>query len=151
LKNKLATLQDRLDNPLKDDYTALQQLEKTLPLSELAKKKFNMFFNKKTPKIAAMSVPTYAKIHKKKVNLQITYLQNGKSYSNDFSCNIQTSDPDEINDLQDKAKNNLGLIVSDVHKQLNDKTSEYIYLEKYMFILNKKDFLNCQVTIEDIS
>jgi hypothetical protein len=110
-----------------------------------------MFFNKKTPKIAAMSVPTYAKIHKKKVNLQITYLQNGKSYSNDFSCNIQTSDPDEINDLQDKAKNNLGLIVSDVHRQLNDKTSEYIYLEKYMFILNKKDFLNCQVVIEDIS
>ena len=42
LKNKLATLQDRLDNPLKDDYTALRQLEKTLPLSELAKKKFNM-------------------------------------------------------------------------------------------------------------
>ena len=151
MKNKLATLQDRLDNALKDDYTALKQLEKTLPLSELAKKKLNMFFNKKNPKIAAMPVPSYAKTYKKKVNLQITYLQNGKSYSNDFSCNIQTNNSDEINDLQDKAQNNLGLIVSDIHRQLNDKTSEYIYLEKYMFILNKKDFLNCQVTIEDIS
>jgi len=38
-KNKLATLKDRLDNALKDDYTALRQLEKTLPLSEIAKKK----------------------------------------------------------------------------------------------------------------
>ena len=47
MKNKLATLQDRLDNPLKDDYTALRQLEKTLPLSELAKKKLNKLFKKK--------------------------------------------------------------------------------------------------------
>ncbi len=38
-KNKLATLQDRLDNALKDDHTALRQLEKTLPLSEAAKKR----------------------------------------------------------------------------------------------------------------
>ena len=98
-----------------------------------------------------MPVPSYAKTHKKKVNLQITYLQDDKVYYSNFYRNIETSNPDEINDLQDKAKNNLGLIVSDVHRQLNDKTSEYIYLEKYMFILNKKDFLNCQVTIEDIS
>jgi hypothetical protein len=41
LKNKLATLQDRLDNALKDDYTALRQLEKALPLSEAAKKILN--------------------------------------------------------------------------------------------------------------
>jgi hypothetical protein len=40
-KNKLATLQDRLDNALKDDNTALRQLEKTLPLSEAAKKILN--------------------------------------------------------------------------------------------------------------
>jgi hypothetical protein len=38
-KNKLATLQDRLDNALKDDHAALRQLEKTLPLSEAAKKR----------------------------------------------------------------------------------------------------------------
>ena len=42
MKNKLATLQDRLDNPLKDDYAALRQLEKSLPLSDAAKKKFNL-------------------------------------------------------------------------------------------------------------
>jgi hypothetical protein len=41
VKNKLATLQDRLDNALKDDHTALRQLEKTLPLSEAAKKILN--------------------------------------------------------------------------------------------------------------
>jgi ferritin-like metal-binding protein YciE len=41
VKKKLATLQDRLDNALKDDYTALRQLEKTLPLSKSAKKILN--------------------------------------------------------------------------------------------------------------
>ena len=46
-KNKLATLQDRLDNALKDDYTALKQLEKTLPLSDTAKKKYGKLSNKK--------------------------------------------------------------------------------------------------------
>jgi hypothetical protein len=39
IKKKLGTLQDRLDNALKDDHTALRQLEKTLPLSEDAKKR----------------------------------------------------------------------------------------------------------------
>jgi len=47
VKNKLATLQDRLDNPLKDDYAALRQLEKSLPLSDAAKKKLNKL-NKNT-------------------------------------------------------------------------------------------------------
>jgi len=47
VKNKLATLQDRLDNPLKDDHTALKQLEKSLPLSDVAKKKLNLL-NKNT-------------------------------------------------------------------------------------------------------
>ena len=47
MKNKLATLQDRLDNPLKDDDIALRQLEKTLPLSDAAKKKLNKL-NKNT-------------------------------------------------------------------------------------------------------
>ena len=47
MKNKLATLQDRLDNSLKDDHTALRQLEKSLPLSDAAKKKLNKL-NKNT-------------------------------------------------------------------------------------------------------
>ena len=46
-KPKLATLKDRLDNPLKDDYAALRQLEKSLPLSDAAKKKLNKL-NKNT-------------------------------------------------------------------------------------------------------
>jgi hypothetical protein len=47
-KNKLATLQDRLDNALKDDHTALEQLQKVLPLSEIAKKKYDKLSNKKS-------------------------------------------------------------------------------------------------------
>lgn len=45
---KLATLKDRLDNPLKDDHTALEQLAKTLPLSDAAKKKYDKLSNKKS-------------------------------------------------------------------------------------------------------
>ena len=47
-KSKLATLRDRLDNALKDDYTALEQLAKTLPLSDAAKKKYDKLSNKKS-------------------------------------------------------------------------------------------------------
>ena len=47
-KPKLATLKDRLDNALKDDHTALEQLQKALPLSEIAKKKHDKLSNKKS-------------------------------------------------------------------------------------------------------
>lgn len=39
MKKKFPTLKDRLDNPLKDEHTALKQLAKTLPLSDFASKK----------------------------------------------------------------------------------------------------------------
>jgi hypothetical protein len=47
MKNKLPTLKDRLDNALKDDHTALEQLAKTLPLSDTAKKKYDKLSNRK--------------------------------------------------------------------------------------------------------
>ena len=140
MKNKLATLQDRLDNPLKDDYTALRQLEKTLSLSELAKKKLNMFFTKKSPKIAAMPVPAYAVTKNKQISLDISYLQNGKAYTSYY----------RYENLK-KIKEDLQLIVDDIYKQLNDKSSEYIYIKEQTFILNKKDFLNCQVITKDLA
>ena len=46
-KPKLGTLKDRLDNALKDDHTALEQLQKVLPLSEIAKKKYDKLSNRK--------------------------------------------------------------------------------------------------------
>jgi hypothetical protein len=151
VKNKLATLQDRLDNPLKDDYTALRQLEKTLPLSELAKKKLNMFFNKKSPKIAAMPVPAYAVTKNKQISLDISYLQNGKVYTSYYRYEVKTNDAEEMNENSKKIKEDLQLIVDDIYKQLNDKSSEYIYIKEQTFILNKKDFLNCQVITKDLA
>ena len=151
MKNKLATLQDRLDNPLKDDYTALQQLEKTLPLSELAKKKLNMFFTKKSPKIAAMPVPAYAVTKNKQISLDISYLQNDKVYTSYYRYEIKANDAEEMDKNSKKIKEDLQLIVNDIYKQLNDKSSEYIYIKEQTFILNKKDFLNCQVVTKDIA
>jgi len=149
VKNKLATLQDRLDNPLKDDYTALRQLEKTLSLSELAKKKLNMFFTKKSPKIAATSVLPLTK--NKQISLDISYLQNGKAYTSYYRYEVKTINAEEMNENLKKIKEDLQLIVDDIYKQLNDKSSEYIYIKEQTFILNKKDFLNCQVITKDLA
>lgn len=151
MKNKLATLQDRLDNPLKDDDTALRQLEKTLPLSDAAKKKLNMFFTKKSPKIAAMPVPAYAVTKNKQISLDISYLQNGKVYTSYYRYEVKTNDAEEMNENSKKIKEDLQLIVDDIYKQLNCKSSEYIYIKEQTFILNKKDFLNCQVITKDLA
>jgi hypothetical protein len=151
VKNKLATLQDRLDNPLKDDYTALRQLEKILPLSDLAKKKLNMFFTKKSSKIAAMPVPSYAVTKKKQISLDITYLQDGKAYVSNYRYEVETNNAEEMDKNSKKIKEDLQLIVDDIYKQLNDKSSEYIYIKEQTFILNKKDFLNCQVITKDLA
>ena len=150
-KPKLATLKDRLDNALKDDHTALEQLAKTLPLSDLAKEKLNMFFNKKSPKIAAMAAPVYALTKKKQISLDISYLQDGKVYTSYYRYEVKTNNDEQMDNDSKKIKEDLRLIVDDIYKQLNNKSSEYIYIEEQMFILNKKDFLNCNVIAKDIS
>ena len=150
-KPKLATLKDRLDNALKDDYSALEQLAKTLPLSDLAKEKLNMFFNKKSPKIAAMAAPVYALTKKKQISLDISYLQDGKVYTSYYRYEVKTNNDEQMDNDSKKIKEDLRLIVDDIYKQLNNKSSQYIYIEEQMFILNKKDFLNCNVIAKDIS
>ena len=150
-KPKLATLKDRLDNALKDDHTALEQLAKTLPLSDLAKEKLNMFFNKKSPKIAAMAAPVYALTKKKQISLDISYLQDGKVYTSYYRYEVKTNNDEQMDNDSKKIKEDLRLIVDDIYKQLNNKSSKYIYIEEQMFILNKKDFLNCNVIAKDIS
>ena len=150
-KPKLATLKDRLDNALKDDYSALEQLAKTLPLSDLAKEKLNMFFNKKSPKIAAMAAPVYALTKKKQISLDISYLQDGKVYTSYYRYEVKTNNDEQMDNDSKKIKEDLRLIVDDIYKQLNNKSSKYIYIEEQMFILNKKDFLNCNVIAKDVS
>ena len=150
-KPKLATLKDRLDNALKDDYSALEQLAKTLPLSDLAKEKLNMFFNKKSPKIAAMAAPVYTLTKKKQISLNITYLQDGKVYTSDYHYEVATNNAEEMDNNSKKIKEDLRLIVDDIYKQLNNKSSKYLYIEEQMFILNKKDFLNCNVIAKDVT
>ena len=150
-KPKLATLKDRLDNALKDDHTALEQLAKTLPLSDLAKEKLNMFFNKKSPKIAAMAAPVYALTKKKQISLDISYLQDGKVYTSYYRYEVKTNNDEQMDNDSKKIKEDLRLIVDDIYKQLNDKSSQYIYIEEQMFILNKKDFLNCNVIAKDVT
>ena len=44
-----------------------------------------------------------------------------------------------MNENLKKIKEDLQLIVDDIYKQLNDKSSEYIYIKEQTFILNKKD------------
>jgi esterase/lipase len=110
-----------------------------------------MFFNKKSPKIAAMAAPVYALTKKKKISLYITYLQDDKVYTSDYHYEVATNNAEEMDKNSKKIREDLRLIVDDIYKQLNDKSSEYIYIKDQSFILNKKDFLNCNVVIKDIT
>ena len=110
-----------------------------------------MFFNKKSPKIAAMPVPIYAATKNKQISLDITYIQNDKVYTSYYSYEVKANSDEEMNKNSKKIKEDLQLILDDIYKQLNDKSSEYIYIKEQTFILNKKDFLNCQVTTKDIA
>ena len=110
-----------------------------------------MFFNKKSPKIAAMAVPVYALTKKKEISLNITYLQEGKVYTSYYRYEVKTNNAEEMDKDSKKIKEDLRLIVDDIYKQLNNKSSKYIYIEEQMFILNKKDFLNCNVIAKDVS
>lgn len=49
-KPKWPTLEGRLSSSLSDEKTALIQLEKTLPLTELGKKKLRKYVTKQTRK-----------------------------------------------------------------------------------------------------
>jgi esterase/lipase len=110
-----------------------------------------MFFNKKSPKIAAMAAPAYALTKKKQISLYITYLQDDKVYTSDYHYEVATNNAEEMDNDSKKIKEDLQLIVDDIYKQLNDKSSEYIYIKEQTFILNKKDFLNCQVITKDLA
>jgi esterase/lipase len=110
-----------------------------------------MFFNKKSPKIAAMSAPVYALTKKKQISLCITYLQDDKVYTSDYHYEVATNNAEEIDKNSKKIREGLRLIVDDIYKQLNDKSSEYIYIQDPILILNKRDFLNCNVVIKDVS
>lgn len=98
-----------------------------------------------------MPVPTYAKIYKKKISLQITYLQDDKVYTSDYHYEVATSETEEMGKNSKKIREDLRLIVDDIYKQLNDKSSEYIYIQEPILILNKRDFLNCNVVIKEIT
>lgn len=110
-----------------------------------------MFFNKKSPKIAAMAAPVYALTKKKQISLDITYLQDGKAYVSNYHYEVATNNAEEMNKNSKKIREDLRLIVDDIYKQLNDKSSEYIYIKEQVCILNKKDFLNCNVVVKDVT
>jgi hypothetical protein len=110
-----------------------------------------MFFNKKSPKIAAMSAPVYALTKKKQISLCITYLQYDKVYTSDYHYEVETNNDKQMDEDSKKIREDLRLIVDDIYKQLNDKSSEYIYIKEQVCILNKKDFLNCNVVVKDVS
>ncbi len=99
-----------------------------------------MFFKKKTPE------PVAPIIKKLKISLDISYLQNGKVYTSCYSYTVETDNQEEMETNSRKILDILELSISNIYTQLNEKTSDYIYIEEQAFILNKKDFLNCNIT-----
>lgn len=98
-----------------------------------------------------MAAPVYALTKKNKISLYITYLQDDKVYTSNYHYEVATNDAEEMDKNSKKIREDLRLIVDDIYKQLNDKSSEYIYIKEQVFILNKKDFLNCNVVVKDVS
>jgi hypothetical protein len=99
-----------------------------------------MFFKKKTPK------PIFPVIKKLKISLDISYLQYGKVYTSSYGYDVVSDNAEEMETNSRKILDTLESAISNIYTQLNDKTSEYIYIEEQSFILNKKDFLNCNIT-----
>ena len=98
-----------------------------------------------------MAAPVYTLTKKKQISLNITYLQDDKVYTSYYRYEVKTNNDEQMDNDSKKIKEDLRLIVDDIYKQLNDKSSEYIYIEEQMFILNKKDFLNCNVVVKDVT
>ena len=102
-----------------------------------------MFFKKKAPEPIKNPVPIIKKL---KISLDISYLQCGKVYTSSYSYDIVGDNAQEMETNSRKILDTLELAISNIYTQLNEKTSEYIYIEEQSFILNKKDFLNCNIT-----
>lgn len=105
-----------------------------------------MFFKKKAPKFESV----HPKLIKKKISLDITYLENGKRYFSSFTYDIQTDNAEEMEKTLKKSRESLELMVQNIYTQLNEKTSEYLYIEEMSFILKKADFLNCNIITRTI-
>lgn len=102
-----------------------------------------MFFKKKAPESVKNVV---ASVKKLKISLDISYLQSGKVYTSCYSYTVETDNQEEMETNSRKILDTLESAISNIYTQLNDKTSEYIFIEEQSFILNKKDFLNCNIT-----
>ena len=102
-----------------------------------------MFFKKKAPEPVQNVVAAAKKL---KISLDISYLQNGKVYTSSYSYDIVGDNAVEMEINSRKILDTLELAISNIYTQLNEKTSEYIFIEEQSFILNKKDFLNCNIT-----
>ena len=102
-----------------------------------------MFFKKKAPESVKNVVPIIKKL---KISLDISYLQCGKVYTSSYSYDIVGDNAEEMEKNSRKILDTLELAISNIYTQLNEKTSDYIYIEEQAFILNKKDFLNCNIT-----
>ena len=102
-----------------------------------------MFFKKKAPESVKNVV---AAVKKLKISLDISYLQCGKVYTSSYSYDIVGDNAEEMETNSRKILDTLESAISNIYTQLNEKTSEYIFIEEQSFILNKKDFLNCNIT-----
>ena len=102
-----------------------------------------MLFKKKAPEPVQKPVSVVKKL---KISLDISYLQSGKVYTSSYSYDIVGDNAEEMETNSRKILDTLELAISNIYTQLNEKTSDYIFIEEQSFILNKKDFLNCNIT-----
>ena len=103
----------------------------------------------KKPETTPVEQPKKYK-YNREISLVVTYNQpDGKGYQYKQWETIETDDIKVYAERKEKVVKESEQVIRNIHKELNDKSSEYIILND-SFLLKKVDFVNVRVIITDI-
>ena len=103
----------------------------------------------KKPETTPVEQPKKYK-YNREISLVVTYNQpDKKGYQYKQWENIETDDINVYAERKEKVVKEYDQLIKNIHKELNDKSSEYIVFND-SFLLKKVDFVNVKITITDI-
>ena len=103
----------------------------------------------KKPETTPIEQPKKYK-YNREISLIVTYNQpDGEGYQYKQWETIETDDVFVYAERKEKTLKEYEQVIKNIHKELNDKSSDYIILNE-SFLLKKVDFVNVRVIITDI-
>ncbi len=102
----------------------------------------------KKPETTPVEQPKKYK-YRREISLVVTYNQpDGEGYQYKQWETIETDDTNVYAERKEKTLKEYEQTIKNIHKELDDKSSEYIILND-SFLLKKIDFVNVRITIVD--